>query len=151
IGQHDQVLHAALVGERARAARDLHPGLFQPRRQCIERGGVLNLPAEEAHAFAAVRADHDALLAVVHAQREALRALVDELHAEEVGAEARPVLQRLGPHADVTETLNIHARPPYSDAGMNMALPAGLGNSPSPVTRMLRNGDLLTTVCAAAR
>ena len=33
IGEHDQVLDAALVGERARAARDLHPGLLQSVRR----------------------------------------------------------------------------------------------------------------------
>src|SRR5206468_1429000 len=100
--------HPPLVGERARAARDRDAGLFELRRDGVERGGVRHLPAEEADAFAAVLADDDALLAIVHAQSEGLCALVHELHAEERGAEARPVLKRLRAHADVTETLNIH-------------------------------------------
>ena len=108
IGEHDQILDAALVGERARPAGDLHAGLLEPGGEPLERGGVRHLPAEEADALAAVLADHHALLAVVHAQRQALGALVDELHAQKFGAEARPVLERLGADADISETLNVH-------------------------------------------
>ena len=110
--EHDQVPDAALLGERARAARDLDAGLFEARGHGVERGGVRDFPAEEADALAAVLADDDALLAVVHAQREALGALVDELHPEEAGAEVRPVLQRLGADADVSETFDRHGPPP---------------------------------------
>ena len=89
-----------------------HAGLFEPRRIGVERGGVGDLPAEEADTLAAVLADDDALLAVVHAEREALGALVDQLHAEEAGPEVRPVLQRLGANADVSETFDRHGPPP---------------------------------------
>src|SRR5262249_17492438 len=80
------------------------------------RGRVRHLPAEEAHALAAVLVHDHALLAVVHPQRQALAALVDELHAEKVRAECGPVLERLRANADIAETLNIHGRPPWADA-----------------------------------
>ena len=112
IGKHDEVLDAAFVGKRARAAGNLNPGLLQPRGKMIERGGVAHLPAEESDALAAVFADDDALLAIVHPQREAFAAPVDELHAQEFGAEARPVLERFRANADIAETLNVHGRPP---------------------------------------
>src|SRR5262249_5138322 len=101
----------------------------------LERGAVRDFPAEEADALAAVGAHHHALLAVVHPQRKALRALVGDLHAEEAGAEAGPVLERLGAHADVTEPLDLHARPPYfAILPLNMGLPARLGKCPGTVT-----------------
>src|SRR5262249_53330835 len=99
-----------LLGERARSARHRDAAALEFPGETVERGGVRDLPAEEADALAAVLAHHHALLAVVHPQREALGALVDELHAEEAGAEARPVLQRLRANADISETLNIHRR-----------------------------------------
>ena len=83
VGEHDQVLDPALVGERARAARDLHAVVFQMRRERIERRRVGDLPAVERRAFVCVGVDDDALLAVVHAERERAAALVDQLHAEE--------------------------------------------------------------------
>src|SRR5262245_21923759 len=117
IGEHDKVLDPPLVGERARAARKLDAGLLQPCREVVERGRVRHLPAEESHALAAVLVHDHALLAVVHPQRQALAALVDELHAEKPGAEGGPVLERLRANADIAETLNIHGqRPPWADA-----------------------------------
>ena len=65
IGEHDQVFHPALVGERASAAGGGNAGLVQLGGDPIERGSVRYLPAEEADTFAAVLADDDALLAVV--------------------------------------------------------------------------------------
>src|SRR5262249_5614761 len=79
IGQHDEVLDAAFIRQRARAAGNLDPGLLQPRGETIE-GGVGHLPTEESDRLAAVFADEHALLAVVHPQRQALAAPVDELH-----------------------------------------------------------------------
>src|SRR5262245_14063202 len=117
IGEHDKVLDPPLVGERARAARKLDAGLLQPCREVVERGRVRHLPAEESHALAAVLVHDHALLAVVHPQRQALAALVDELHAEKPGAEGGPVLEQLRANADIAETLNIHGRrPPWANA-----------------------------------
>src|SRR3954451_4767205 len=112
VGEHDEVLDAALVGERARAARDLHPGFLQPCAEILQGGRVRHLPAVEADALAAVLAHHHALLAVIHPQRQALGAPIGELHAEKPGAEARPVLERFGANADISKTLNVHGRPP---------------------------------------
>ena len=96
IVQHDEVLHAALVGECARAARDLDAGAIEVRREPLERRGVGDLPAEEADAFAAVGLDDDALLAVVHAERERGAALVDGLQPKQPAAVRAPVVERLG-------------------------------------------------------
>src|SRR5260221_6423082 len=108
IGEHDEILDAAFIRERARAAGNLDPGLLQSRGKIIERGGVGHLPAEESDPLAAVFAYDHALLAVVHPQRQTLAAALDELHPEELGAEARPVLERFCTNADIAETLNIH-------------------------------------------
>src|SRR5262249_51220428 len=80
IGQHDEVLDAAFIRQRARAAGNLDPGPLQPRGETIERGGVGPPPTEESDTLAAVFGDEHALLAVVHPQRQALAAPVDELH-----------------------------------------------------------------------
>ena len=112
IRKHDQVLDPALVGERAGAARHLHPGLLESRGEALQRGRVCDLPAVEADALAAVLAHDYPLLAIVHPQRQALGAAIGQLHAEKLGAEARPVLERFGANADISETLNVHRRPP---------------------------------------
>ena len=106
--EHDQVLDAALVGQRARAARDLDAGLFEMRRERVERGGVGDFPAVERRAFVLVGVDDDALLAVVHAQRERAAALVDHLHAEEAGAVGRPIVEILGADADISQRFEVH-------------------------------------------
>ena len=80
IREHDEVLDAALVGKRARAARHLDAGLLQSCIKSIERGGVGHLPAEESDALAAVLAHNDALLSIVHAQREVFAGPLEELH-----------------------------------------------------------------------
>src|SRR5262245_50877020 len=80
IGEGDQVLHTALVGERARAARHVNAMGFETRGKAIERGCVSHLPAEKPNAFATVRSDQQPLLAVVHAEGEHAAALVYELH-----------------------------------------------------------------------
>ena len=104
----DEVLHLPLVGERARAAGDLGAHLLEPRRDVVEGGGVRHLPAEEADALPAVGVDHEPLLAVVHAERHRLAALVDLLQAEEIQAVAGPVLQALGADPDISQGLNGH-------------------------------------------
>ena len=111
IVEHDQVPDVPLVGERARAARNLGAGRLDPRRERVERGSVRDLPAEEADALAAVGIDHEPLLAIVHAEGEARTALVDTLQAEEVGAVGCPVAQILGANADIAQSLDAHDRP----------------------------------------
>src|ERR1043166_5630862 len=103
VGEHDQVLHAPLVGERTRTPGDLHTASFEPDAERIERGRIRDFPAEETDAGAAVLIDDDALLAVVHAEREARRALVDALKAEQLRAVVAPIAKRLRANADITQ------------------------------------------------
>jgi putative endonuclease len=86
-------LHPALVGKGARPVRNLNACRCQTGGQSVKPGGVGDLPAEKGDALAAVLAHDQALLSVVHPQREALGAEVDELHAQKSRAEAGPVLQ----------------------------------------------------------
>src|SRR5262249_43753382 len=95
IGKRDQVLDPAFVGERAGAAGDRDAGLLQARREGVKRGCVGDLPTEEGDALTAVRGDQEPLLAVIHAEGEAVAAPIDDLHAEECRAKVRPVLERL--------------------------------------------------------
>ena len=88
------------------AARDLDAGRLEPRRDRIERCGVRHFPAEKADALAAGAIDDDALLAVVHAERDGLAALVDALQAEEAAGVFRPVLQTVGADADISQGLH---------------------------------------------
>ena len=108
LGMGHAVLHAALVGKRARAARHYDALAFEPCRKALQRRCVRHLPAEERNAFAAILADHQPLLAVVHAESERAAAFVDELHPQELLAEVRPVFQRLGAHAEITESVDRH-------------------------------------------
>src|SRR5215472_9011327 len=54
-------------------------GLFQPRRQCIERRRVRDLPAEKTLAIRQPTIDNQALLSVVHAERAHVTATIDRL------------------------------------------------------------------------
>ena len=101
-------LHAALVGERAGAARHRDAVALELCRETIKRCRVGDFPAEERNALAAILGDDEPLLAVVHAEGQRAAALVHELHSEELLAEARPVFQRLGAHAHVSESFNRH-------------------------------------------
>ena len=80
IGEDDEILDAAFVRKRARAAGDLDPGLLQSCCKIIQRGGVGDFPPKESDTLAAIFADDDALLAVIHPQREAFGAPLDQLH-----------------------------------------------------------------------
>ena len=118
-----------LVGERARAALDLHAAGFEPRRQRLERGRVGGLPAEHRDALAAAIAvsgiDDDALLAVVHAERQRRAGLVDALQAEQPGAERSPVAQVLGAGDDISQRGNGH----YSSFGSSCGYPSTIAAS----------------------
>src|SRR6478735_6824548 len=66
IAKRNQPTHAPRVRKRLRFGRDVDAGRFEPGSELVQRGGVSDLPAEEACAFAHGAVDHDALLAVVH-------------------------------------------------------------------------------------
>src|SRR6516225_7963018 len=78
-------------------------------RQGPERRGVGDFPAEEADSFAAIGMDHDALLAVIHAERERGARLIHALQAEQTGAIAGPVVQSFSANADITQRLRSHS------------------------------------------
>src|SRR5262244_3438765 len=68
IAERDEPCDKALVGERGGLARDGDAGALQPRRQRIECGRVLDLPAEILDAVSRGAVEHQALLAVIHAE-----------------------------------------------------------------------------------
>src|SRR5262245_29706374 len=108
IVENDQVLHHALVSERLGAACDLHVCRLELRRQRLERARVSHLPAEHIDALAAISVNDDALLAVVHAERNGRGTPVDPLQAKKPGSIARPVAKIPGAGANVTESFNTH-------------------------------------------
>src|SRR5262249_17064147 len=61
IAEHDQVRNVPLAGERSRAAGDLSPSRFNPRRYLVESGGVRELPPRERDTLAAVGRDDQTL------------------------------------------------------------------------------------------
>ena len=74
----------------------------------VERARVGDFPAVKTGAFAAVVMHHHALLAVVHPEGEGRLALVDELHAEEMAAIGRPILEILRADPDIAQRLQFH-------------------------------------------
>ena len=108
IGKNDQILDAAFFGERTRTACDLDAVFLQTRGKRVERRGIGDFPAVERRPLVRVAMDDDALLAVVHAQRERAAALVDNLHAEKARAVIRPIVEILGADADIAERVEIH-------------------------------------------
>src|SRR6516165_1472308 len=116
--------------ERARAACNLGAGRLDARRHGVKRRGVGDLPAEEGDALPAVGVDHQALLAIIHAEGEARAALVDALQAEEVFAVARPVAHVLGANPDIAQRFDAHDDP-RSLRSATGAVHAGLKNRPS--------------------
>src|SRR6266487_411588 len=54
--------------------------------------------------------DDEPLAAVVHAQAQRGPAALDELHAEKVFAETRPILEVAGAQPDIAERLQCHVR-----------------------------------------
>ena len=112
IGKNDQVPDAAFLGQCAGSARHPDAVFFQMPSQFIERLGVGDFPAVERRAFVLVGMDDDALLAVVHAQRQRAAALVDKLHAEEIRAVTRPILEIFGADTDITQGVEVHRGSP---------------------------------------
>src|SRR5262249_46827536 len=84
-------------GRARRPAPPPGPGAPDPRRPRVEPRRIGDLPAIEGRALAAVLGNDDALLAIVHAERERGTAVVDELHAEKLAAIGGPVLEAPGP------------------------------------------------------
>ena len=133
IGEHDQVLRPG-ARRRARGCRaaTCDAGLFKLRGDGVERGGVRDLPAEEADAFAAVLADDHALLAVVHAEREALARSCPRAACPGTwcrswsNPRAISHVRRRNRDPECPRAASVF------DFAPNMALPAALGNSCEP-------------------
>ena len=108
IGEADQPRDAPLVGEAARLARYRDAVVLQPAGQAIEVAGRLRLPAEKAESVAVCCGDHEALLAVVHAERARGFRAVGFLHAEQLRGERAPVVELARLDADIAERLQFH-------------------------------------------
>src|SRR5262249_46956493 len=106
--EYDQLLDPALVCERTRPAGDFHAVTFEMAGEIVEGPTVRDLPSVEGGAFAGLLVHDQTLLAVVHPEREAGAALVDELHAEEGPSIVPPFLEPPGPDPDVSERLQVH-------------------------------------------
>ena len=112
IMKRNQAADAPGVGQRLRFGGDGHAGFFQPRGQRIQRRTVGNLPAEEARAFAHRAVDHDALLAVVHPERQQGIAALDRLQPDQAGPELPPVLEVIRSETGISQTQQCHRLPP---------------------------------------
>src|SRR5204863_283376 len=110
VDERDELLYAARVGERLRLALDAYARGLEPRGELVERGGIRDLPAEKGGPVGIVGLDDEPLAAVVHAQAQRGPAALDELHAEKVFAETRPILEVAGAQPDIAERLQCHVR-----------------------------------------
>src|SRR5262249_16385276 len=106
------------------------------RGEHIQRRGIGDLPAVERRPFVLVGMDDDALLAVVHAQRQRAATFVDSLHAEKPRAIGGAVFQIAGADTDIAERIEIHRFNPRVDRRFMFALSYGdygrLATSPWP-------------------
>src|SRR5262249_12265140 len=70
---------ATLVRHGGRLPPPRDASLFQPRRECIERRRVRDLPAEKTLSVGQSTIDNQALLSVVHAERTHVAAAINRL------------------------------------------------------------------------
>ncbi len=112
IVKRNQAADAPGIGQRLRFGGDRHAGFFQPRRQRVQRRCVRNLPAEEPRAFAHGAVDHDALLAVIHPERQQRVAALDRLQPDQAGPELPPVLEVGRSETGISQTQQCHRLPP---------------------------------------
>ena len=78
---------------------------LQPGGERVQRRSVGDLPAEEARAFAHGAVDDDALLAVVHPERELRVAAFDRLQADQAGPELPPIVEMVGSEPGISQCL----------------------------------------------
>lgn len=100
------------IRQGLRFGYDTDAGLFQPRGEAVQGTGVGDFPAKETRAFAHRAVDDDALLAVVHAERQQRIAALDRLQADQAGAELPPVLQGGRAEPGISQTEQCHVAPP---------------------------------------
>src|SRR5690348_6657084 len=104
IVKRDQRGDAPCVGEGAWLRRHRDARALQPRRQRLEGRVIRHLPAEKARTVAHRAIDHDALLAVIHAEGEQRIAALDRLQSHQVGAELPPVVELVRSEAGISQT-----------------------------------------------
>src|SRR5215471_2909446 len=68
-------------------------GFFQPRRQCIERRRVRDLPAKKTLTIRQPTVDNQALLSVVHAERTHVAAAINRLKPKLADSQTAPVIE----------------------------------------------------------
>ena len=112
IAKRNQAANAPVIGERLRFGDDVDLCLFQPCCQRRQRGGIRDLPAEETRAVRHRAVDDDALLAVVHPERQQRRAALDRLQADQPGPELPPIVQIGRAEPDISQSLHRHRAPP---------------------------------------
>jgi hypothetical protein len=81
------------IGERPRFGDHIDAGGFQPGGELVQRSRVGHLPAEEARPFRHRAVDDNALLAVVHPERQQRSAALDRLQADQSGSELSPIVE----------------------------------------------------------
>ena len=108
VGERDQGADETLVRESRGFARHRHTCAFQACGQRVECRGVGDLPAEIALSLGQGAVHHQALLAVVHAERAHAGATVHRLHAQPTGGVVRPVVKFVRADAEIAERLDRH-------------------------------------------
>ena len=123
------------------------PGLLQPGGERVQRGGVRDLPAEEARALRHRAVDDDALLAVVHPERQQRGAALHRLQADQAGAELPPVVERGRAEPGIAQSLQ-HRAPPVPCVWPNLRIFSAFGTEasrPGPANRPVAARVTLTS------
>src|ERR1700761_3068068 len=114
IVEYDEIADMPFVRERPAAGGYLDAAIVETARQRIKRRTIGDLPAEEVHAITVALVDHEALLAVIHPERQRRSALVDSLQAEMARAEIRPILEGFAANPYIAQGLHAHVLSPVS-------------------------------------
>ena len=112
IVERNQAADAPRIGQRLRFGRDSDAGCSSRAASASSAARVGDLPAEEARAFAHRAVDHDALLAVVHPERQQRIAALDRLQPDQAGAELPPVVEVVRAETGISQTQQCHRLPP---------------------------------------
>jgi len=112
ITKRNQAANTPVVSERVRFGGNVNLGLFQPRRERVQRCRVGNLPAEETRTVRHRAVDDDALLPVVHPECQQGRAALYRLQADQSGSELPPVVERGRSEPGISQSLHSHCAPP---------------------------------------
>ena len=112
IAERNQAAHAPVICKRLRLGRDFDLRQFQPGRERVQRIRIGHFPAEKPLALRHRAVDHDALLAVVHPERQQGGAPLHRLQADQSGSELPPIVERGRAEPDISQRLQWHHWPP---------------------------------------